>query len=274
MKKLVAIVVILGLAGAAQAEFSDDFDSNTASNNYVWTPGDTVAGNNGWMQYFDEGAGMNSLDIGSGGSGIGPPVQGTISAAGQRGVARDITADKSGDSYEASVMIGGMDASEQYAILRVGAAGHLTTDHTPESMYILHVAPIDVTLGLRHDGGWYYNYWTDTSLFPFTEVDFADWMGLKIVLDTDYAHAFIADIDSTTGDVIGDWTDLGRFPNVGDKGKAKDLTGPSIIPFIPAEASFQHHADHAGDNFSSVPEPVTLAILALGGGLALLRRRR
>ena len=266
MKKLVAIVVILGLAGVANADFYDDFDTG-------WTQGDSIVGNNGWVDFYDEGAGTVDLYIGAAGTGIAS-TKGSICSSSRGGIARDITADKSGDSYTASVVMSGLD-SDAGGRLHVGAAGHLTSATAQPDEYLIHATSTDVTIALRSGGGWNYHWWPNMSAWPYTAVDWSNWIASKIVIDTDYAHAFIAEVDGTTGALLGSWVDLGRFPNVGENSTASGpLTGPSTVFFTPAEAAVQHYNANTADNFASTPEPVTLSLLALGAGLVLLRRRR
>ena len=285
MKKILTIVVILGLAGVANAAFTDDFDTG-------WTAADTIVGNNNWLALSTETTGIpqpiTSAKIGAAGSGIGTTKGGIGAQQGYpTGAARDITADKSGDVYTVTAMFTGVtvDQPEWNRLLVGSAVTLLDPDSETRSLYAIQHGRDYVSLNMWHGGEARFFIWMQTDVWPFTEVNHLEdgWVGFKIEIGTNYAHGFIADVDDTDGSLIGSWVDLGRFPNVADAlgghydGDAYH-TGPSTIPFDIDTAGFIGGKSSAGfdsvDNFVSTPEPATLGVLALGGVLALLHRRR
>ena len=240
---MIVALVILALAGAAQAEFSDDFDSNTGSNNYVWTAGQKIVGNNGWQylsNYWGAVGDLSSAEIRAADWGVGSTQGGAVpTVVAVAGAARDITADKVGNSYTVSAMFDGKTMNEPYRLVVGDAAGTLNPNTTP-SRYLIHVGLDDITLGFTYAGGWYYNSW-GVGTWPYTQVDPRSdgWIQLQIDIDPDnnYAHGFIQDVDENGLNPEG-WVDLGRFPNVGEAGSGLNLTGNSIIPFTPEAAGF------------------------------------
>ena len=291
---LVLIAAVLALAGAAHAEFIDDFDSNIASNNYVWTQGDSLTGNNGWVALYDEESfAMDStyISVASEGIGAAKGAQGLAgysqSQEGQpsyygQGNARDITGDTNGDDVTVSLQINmvgaqtGGSLKEGEVRLIVGEAAGITSSTPPfPERHQLRITPDgNGFIGTNwNDGG---DNWSPAT-FAAGEAgvpDWTTWGWMEISIDIDksvnYAHAFIQDVDDADGSLIGSVYDLGQIP-----GGTPGVTTPFALE---AAAFWIWDADGADwdtavDNWSSTPEPATLGLLIIGG-LVLLRRRR
>ncbi len=236
MKKFVTILVVLAFAGAAHAVFSDDFDSNTSGNNYVWTQGDPVAGNNGWVALYDEETfSMDSAYISAAGAGIGT-TKGAKGLAGYsqsqaghpwyygQGAARDITGDTDGNSVTVSLLInmsgtpaaGGLEEGE--VRFYVGQAAGTTSASPPfPERHLFRITPTGNFSSIGTN-------WNDGAGWIFTSFDagvagvpdWTTWGWMKIIIEVDksanYAHGFIQDVVDATGAPIGTPYDLGQFP--------------------------------------------------------------
>ena len=268
MKKLVTILLVLGLASAAQADFTDDFDSG-------WAEGDPIVGNNGWLPYFEAATEFASGEIGAAGSGIGTTkggIENTVSqpgAANTAGLTRYIT----DDFVNGQLTLQGL--------FKVDAGGGARLEVAPEENLTTATGgsigggyPENYTgykIQMNSDGnafwgtniggtgpgeGTYENFPGDQ--FARWDPIWVGWFGMKIHLDLNDVDddgltrsAYWSDVDESTG-IADDWSYLGEFP--GDEIALEDLDVAGV-------AVWDTNAGAGGtsvfDNFSSTSELVT-----------------
>ena len=284
MKKVAVIFLVLGLAGAVQAAFIDDFDSG-------WAQGDTIVGSNGWLPYFEGGGEFASGEIGGDGSGIGTTkggIENTVSqsqgAANTAGLTRYITDD----------FVNGQLTVQ--SLFRVSAGGGARLEVAPEENlttatggtvsggypenYIAYKVQMNSdgnafwgTSGGGNPVAWDYGNFPGDQ-FARWNPGAAGWVAMKIHLDLNDVDndgltrsAYWSDVDDATG--LGAWNYLGEFP-----GGEIALSDLDVVGVVVWDTNAGAGGTVAFDNFSSTPEPMTLNLLALGAGLTLLRRRR
>ena len=255
MKKLVAIVVILGVAGLAQAAASDDFDTG-------WTASDTVVGSHGWVAgYFSNPNPSASPVIGAAGTGIDNTMSVSLVGLGTRAIGRDVSGDVVGGHWTGSMMIDLFTEGAEDFRLYVGKDTSMESTGVDESVdYMMHVGSNGTMTAGRHEhpgNPWSYNWLDVGSWDPVA----AGWVQAVVDIDMNggTSTATLNDVDDDTGAFIS---------------QLLTLDFPAPPPFDELNAISIVGRFSLWDNFNSTPEPVTLAILALGSGLALLRRRR
>ena len=251
MKKLVAILIVLGLAGFASGAniipLYDDFESYTPGallgGPYNWTTG--VAG--------PSGGPAGPVNIGGGGP-IG--TQATY----------NLGATHAGSSLAFDpISTGIVDINLNIhsiinrVVLLLGGDGYAGTDN-----YFL----ITFAIPNVYD---YCPYWAkgrglddESFLGRNLNIPADDWSDVNFHMDFGANNLLVQweDIDDDTGASMGTgWTTVydGGLP---------------FFAFDYFELGGKVPGEPASDNLRIIPEPVTLSILALGAGLALLRRRR
>ena len=269
MKKLLAILVILGLAGVANAAFFEDFEGYTADAQLVGSGGWTDSGFGGWYRANYPAWTRTPLGLGAGPN-AGAPGPGGPSTPWMGYAGRDVTGDATASGYTLEMLTGGVGPGNNGLII---GDNRLIGTGNPDSV----ANPADhIYIQSNHAGYTYIDAWDDgvndsTELTPggspAGDMTGLGWYRVKWELDfsgTPSASAYIGDADDTTGALLAGWTLLAT----------KTLPDGLDTPAEVAAAGFHAHKTGFVDQFSSTPEPVTLSILALGAGLALLRRRR
>ena len=238
----------------ANAAFTDDFDSNTAGNNYVWAAGNTIVGNNGWQSFYNASTTpVASTTITAAGSGI-DNTKGFYAMGHGLGMARDVSGDVAGGVYQASVMANVSPTNAEMR-LYVGDSNILTGT----APYLSYAAVI------KYNGSFALEWWTPGYGYATSGAGGFDtalgWVELVIDVNMNAGTGTgtLNDVDDNTGAFI---SQLLQY----------NYAAPGFASIQAAGALTNWWGD--GDNFASTPEPVTLSILALAGGLALLRRRR
>ena len=263
MKKLVAVLVVLGLAGVANAAFIEDFESLTPGN---------INGQNGWT---DTGMGAwyrANYPASVGTDGIGANPQAGIATGDPRWMGyagHDVSGIATAGGFTLTALTGTIVAGG-------GNTGIIVGDYrligTGNGDGVPNLAD-HIYLQSNHAGYTYvaaYNDWVgdSTEIGPDDGGDMRvyGWYLEKLELDFGAGTftASVADADDTTGAQIGPWVDLVT------KALPDGLDSPAEV----VSAGFYVHKDVWVDEFTATPEPVTLSILVLGAGLALLRRRR
>lgn len=276
MKKLVTILVILGLAGLANAAFTDDFDSNISGNSFVWSAGQPVPGLNGWVPAYLNGdtTVQPSAVVDVAGTGVGTTQGLSQPTDNQTYVAgRDITGDVGGNgAYEARLM-GLMDPDGPAPS---GVQGNNIQLHVGDNSLINGggLANRQGDFVLVNSAGSFavfsYNGAGNGSFNVMASAINHDAVGwFEIVMSyTGIGTAGVAtlnDVDDNTGAFI---SQIVQQPF---------LIAPTFSSFDAAVIYTQYHNQNGlsrADNFASTPEPMTLGVLALGALAALLRRRR
>ena len=238
MKKLVTILVILGLAGMANADWIDTFES--------YTGGETIAGSNGWLAGGNGGGGLETVGN-TATAGVG--ISSSVGYAGDGGQ----------PWYTEHKDVGGLTTGT--VTLNVLALTPTNGRNTIAMMADDYGDPRDdILVYVYYNGGYSlrdvqngsFGYYNGTGVISgWHEVE------LSLNLDTDLVTARYRLTDND-GNPTGGWLPIGDGSFT-----AQDL------PLDHWSIGVEY-----GAVLDGLPEPMTLSVLALGGLAALLRRRR
>lgn len=245
-QKTLTLTVVAALAGVASAAVTETWDGGE------WSNGQLVDGSNGWA-YDLGGDATTRVEDGIGYLGS----RGAQSGSGASSIhVKSLDATISAGTYVAKALLNVASGSRADAVIGVFFDGD-------------NFARVDV-----------YNDWKTTIVMKEggtqSEVTASDsglgglgWLEMQVIYDADFDNVSgrYRDVTETMpAAYIGDWVDLPAFPAnatfdvtkiVIGAGNASNPGGPSGI------------IDNIGQ---SIPEPASLALLALGG-LMFLRRR-
>ena len=237
MKKLVAILVILGLVGVANAGWVETFEG--------YNDGDPVAGTNGWV--------VGGIDSG-GFTTTGFSVTAGIGVGSSNAVRRTNTSWGDGDHQVLSQNSGTYAVNWLVNCDTNGNRGTITLSKSAPGSAAEAVM-------LDYNGKWYFatkiaDAWTTIA----DHSHFSGWAELELGVDLDVksAYAKIRDTDAN-GVPTGAWQTIGTV-----------AAGGTSVDSL----AYHSIGGHTSTIFDGLPEPMTLSVLALGGLGVLLRRRR
>ena len=257
MKKLVTILLVLALAGVANASFTDDFES--------YANFSVIAGQNNWVTSYQE---MTVVDdciaraaVGRNGTqGLEEHWLAPGGASNGGGAARSVTGDVGTSAYSVSIEYSQFtDPSKGQGFIYAGDTTSLIGGTTNNAIWVQVYANGNI--------GWFQRGGATNSEFEGAGTYVRathGWVRLQIDVtgldSTPSALLSVIDINDGTG---------------ADIGTIASHTFNSNLPTFQAAAFRQFDQGWSSlDNFSSTPEPATLIVLSLGAGLAMLRRRR
>lgn len=283
MKTCISVLMVLVMVSAAQAatgSYTDDFEdytttATTANNGSLWftAANEPMYTPNGWnlTGYWQNGVNYDPVQmIAPGGphgfnpSGYGDSI-GLTNFDGPsppHGAVHGLPAVPNmaaGDTVELSIKVNltGVQEDNKVSYISVGnnsMADGLGTD-------------LRSGISFKRDGtgnnfGWQMG--PEPPITPVPELALG-WTELKVVMSHEYHggyEAIVTQMKAYARPIAGAWSQIGSYAN-------PTLWTPENISLQPTQ-----YATYDDLSVTVVPEPVTMIILALGGGLVLRRRRR
>ena len=266
----VALTLVLGLSASTFGAFHDGFNTTTYGGPYA--PDSVINGQNGWVTMTDPwGTVCGDVQADGYDGGRGWAFDATWGSGLKGGVARDVSGDAGGGIYEVSAIVHCQyhaSGTADFKELHVGT-DDLLTGANPFSGYTLHwddrnsvnqMYLLSWRNGVRSDDAVIYSMDGGAQPAPFVWVV----MGITIDFNAGMAWAWWQDTDMANPNPTG----------VGPRNVIGNYAGPLAVTEAQIQAAGFMTADYGWlDEFNSVPEPMTMSLIGLGG-LLLARRRR